>query len=276
MRRALALVPVLLLPACFDRPLTAVEELQSLGQALESYQAESLTSDVIEISTDFTLGQAAEDAAAELRDWLESQIDCSTVTIEGATVTVDFGVLGDECEWNGKTYAGLASVELVSASEVTAEVVHTWVGLTDGEITLDGTATVTWDAEASSRRIVHEATWTNEDDEELFATGDRTQSLLAPSEGLAAGIVIEGARSWTIDGETWAMDIDAVEARAQDPVPQAGAYVLTTPSLKTATLAFARVDEDTIAVTLSGGEEDRVWHVTATGVEEAPADEPAA
>ncbi len=276
MRRILLLTPALLLPGCFDRTLTAAEEWQALTQAVESYQAEALTSDIIEISTDFTLGQAVEDAATELSDWLRSQIDCSTVTVVDATVTIDFGVLDDACEYNGKTYAGVASVELTDASVGSATVVHTWTGLTDGSITLDGGATVTWSGPDRSRRVVHEATWTNDDGEQLIASGDRTQTLIDDPSGDGWAIQIDGTREWTHDGRRWTLDIEGVEARAQDPVPQAGAYVLTTPSWKTATLAFERVDADTIAVSLSGGEEVRVWHVTATGIEEAGAEEPAA
>jgi hypothetical protein len=39
-----------------------------------------------------------------------------------------------------------------------------------------------------------------------------------------------------------------------DPVPQAGAYVLDTPFDKTVTLAFARIDADSIAVTARSGD----------------------
>jgi hypothetical protein len=263
-----------LLPACWDRPLTATEEWQSLTAAIQSYQAEALTSDIVEITTDFTLGQAVQDAAAELRDFLESQIDCSTVTLSQATLTIDFGDLDDACTWNGRTYAGVATVQLVSASSDGAEVHHTWAGITDGSLTVDGDATVTWDLSAFSRRVEHQLTWTNEDGDVLVGTGDRTQALLDPTVGIWGGISIDGQRAWTHNGQAWTLDIDGVLARAQDPVPYAGAYVLTTPSGKTATLTFERVDTDTIALTLSGGEEERVWHVTATGITEA--DEPAA
>jgi hypothetical protein len=45
-----------------------------------------------------------------------------------------------------------------------------------------------------------------------------------------------------------------MEIRWSDPVPQAGTYVLSTPfNGKVLTMSFARVDQDTIAVTVTTG-----------------------
>ena len=63
----------------------------------------------------------------------------------------------------------------------------------------------------------------------------------------------------------WVLDIEAVEMRGQDPVPQAGAYSLTTPDAKTAAITFARVDEDTIECVLTAGSKSWTFQVSSTG-----------
>ncbi|MEZ4467360.1 MAG: hypothetical protein R3F43_23675 [bacterium] len=114
------------------------------------------------------------------------------------------------------------------AEDVGVLVHHTWTGFTNGRITVDGTATSPGRS-PSSRHVEHDLTWSR-DGKQAHGTGDRTQTLLDESAGLAGGILIEGERTWTgVNGKTWQLDIQAVEARPQDPIPQAGAYVLTNP-----------------------------------------------
>ncbi|MCB9779755.1 MAG: hypothetical protein H6742_14415 [Alphaproteobacteria bacterium] len=258
-----ALVP---LTGCFDQPLTWAEVQEALRQSQHTARIDAFTGQVVEISTDFTLGQAAQDAAEELRSFLESQVPCSTVTRDGLSVSMDFGTLDDQCVYNGRTYAGVTTITLVEVGEGSAVVQHDWDGMTDGEVVMDGGATVTWDADAGTRTVVHEIDWTI-DGEQYTGSGDRTQALLDPSAGLKGGIRIEGSREWEGPAGLWTLDIAGVEARPQDPVPQAGVYTLLTPNDKTATLTFRRIDDDTIEVVLAGGRQDHVWHVTALGAE---------
>lgn len=262
----IAVALALPLTGCFET-LTWREASDAMVEAAAAGRVSTFTSGVVEMTTDFTLGQAAEDAAQELADFVQSQIPCSTVTREGTTVTMDFGELGDLCVWNGRTYAGVASVTLDSVEAGWAVVTHAWDGMTDGFVTMDGSATVTWDAEAGTRRVEHVFEWTDVDGSARTGTGDRLQSLLDEDQGLSGGILIDGERGWSGPAGDWLLDIDMVQARPQDPVPQAGAYVLTLPSGKVATLSFSRIDEDTIEVVLSGAREDHVWHVTSTGTE---------
>ena len=268
MTRPFALLPLLLpLSGCFLDELTWEEAKAALEEGASAGRVETFTGGVVEISTGFTLGQAAEDAAEELRGFLESQVPCSTVTRSGFTVTMDFGTLDDQCTWNGRTYAGVTRMTLRSVEDGQAVVEHEWVGMTDGLITLDGGAEVTWDGVARTRQVVHEVRWTDETGAVREGSGDRIQRLLDEDQGLQGGIQVDGERSWTGPTGDYLLDIAAVEMRPQDPVPQEGEYQLTIPSGKTATLAFHRLDADTIEVVLSGGRQDHVWHITSQGVE---------
>jgi hypothetical protein len=244
--------------------MTYREALEAMAASATSAKGEAMTQEIIEISTDFTIGEAVEDAAADLAAWLESQIECSTVTRAGHTVTVDFGTLADDCTYNGHTYAGQWAVSIHSNTEDEVYVEHAWTALTNGEVTLDGTADVTWSSAASSRRVVHDITWTDAEDS-VDVTGDKTQVLLDPAAGIEAGIVVNGSRDWTAATGTWSLEIDAVEMRGQDPVPQAGSYALTTPDAKLAELVFTRLDEDTIECVLSAGTKSWTFEVSSSG-----------
>jgi hypothetical protein len=252
---------------CFDR-LTAAEFREAVDDIVAEGQVQSMENGVIEITTSFTIGQAVEEIAQEIRDFLESQAACSNTTVEvedGARISIDFGELGDACVYNGHTYAGEVEI-VVHREDDGVHVDHTYFGLTNGVITLDGTKDVVW-SEADGvveRDIESDITW-EKDGREVDAQSSRTMTFLDWGEGPTQRIQIDGTRDWqSPDGDSH-LDIDEVEFRLVDPVPQAGSYTLTIPSGKDLGLSFRRIDEDTIEVTAEGPRRSRVFHVTSRG-----------
>lgn len=266
------LIPILLtlplLAGCAQDYITVAEATEGLEEVVASTEAISLTYESIEISTSFTIGDAVEDAIVELQSFYESQVPCTTTTLEGTTLTIDYGTLADNCVYNGNTYAGVHAVTLTRNASEGVEVAHAWTDFTNGTITLNGTADVTWsglDSAASlERHVVHNITW-DKGSRSVTASGDRRQTLVEPALGIAGGIEINGTRSWTTDKGTWSLDIAGVQIRGQDPAPQAGSYILTTPADKEMTLSFTRFDADSIVVKISGMRHDRSWLVSSTG-----------
>lgn len=262
----ISLGSILILAGCLgnkrdtDGDVTYAQARGGLSESTAASSAASVMDGVIEISTNFTLGQAVEAAATELVGWVTSQIPCATASAEGGTVTASFGVKGSGCSYNGRTWTGTAKISVSSTTEGSVEVTHQWIGLSNGQATVDGTATVTWSATAKTRRVVHQVTWTTAPGlggapaRSFTGTGDRTQSLLDPSLGLAGGISVQGVRTWTGSAGTWTMDIEGVEARPSDPLPQTGTYTLTGPDGASLSVTFARIDETTIRVTVSAGQ----------------------
>jgi hypothetical protein len=123
---------------------------------------------------------------------------------------------------------------------------------------------VTWDKTAKTRRVVHDSTWTHLKSGRVgHGTGDRVQSLLPG--GIAEGIQIDGERTWDGQRGHWDLAIDGVQMRWTDPVPQAGSYTLTTPFDKTVSMSFSRVDDDTIAVTVTGPKHEFTFDVSKLG-----------
>ncbi len=253
--------------------LNAVEELEVMAAVMDAQRTEAFAGEVVDITTGFTIGAAYERSAENLRDWVASQLPCSEVTVEDseeglAVVQLDLGGLDDACTYRGRTYAGALSVTLVSV-DLAGEVVlqHDWMGVTNGDQTLTGRATVAWDAEAGplERRLEYDAVW-----EDALGPVDALGSLVhTPYSGdrFTEGFVAHGSRDWTAqDGREWALQADEVAARWIDPVPESGQYVVFHPIGKEAVLSFARQDDDTVRVTLSGGHEDRMLDVTRAGV----------
>lgn len=271
MKKRTSIVLVLLLPFMFgfgkcneEEALTGSEALQSLEEVVLSTQMTVLTSGSVEIATNFTIGQAAEAAAEELGVFIESQMPCAEITLVDATLTIEYGVNPGNCEYNGQEYSGSHSITVVSASLGNLVVDHEWEDFSNGKISVTGTATVTWSSETSSRNVVHELDWTRIIDGKVTTGGgDRTHTVLNGS--LFNGFSSDGNRYWNSDRGDWNLDIDNVEIRWEDPVPQAGTYTLDTPFDKSASLSFERLDDDTIEVTVASGEEEFSFEVSKLG-----------
>ncbi len=270
MSRRLGLLTALLpLAGCFDDEMSLFEALEALEQVDQSARGEQATAEVIEVSTDFTIGEALESAAQAIADFWASQVDCTVVTVDGNDVVIDYGDLDDECVYNGHTYAGVNTITVESTAAGELEVLHDWDGFSNGEVQVDGGATVTWSGEDDSRRVVTEHTWTDlADSTTVDVWGDHISHVLEPGTTVwESGFTLDGVREWTHEAEDWSLEMTALELRLVDPAPQAGSVAVIDPAGKALEIVYERVDEDTIAATLigiRGGE--RVYHISKRGV----------
>lgn len=252
---AVLVLPALVLTGCprdREEPLTVGEATQALEQASDAGLAEGLTSASVDISTNFTIGTAVKDAAAELRTFIGTQLPCAEIMLEDATLTVEYGVNEGDCAYRGHTFTGQQIISIDRNEDATIEVHHTWKDFSNGVVELDGTADVTWNFADKTRRVKHESHWKHlKSGRTGDGTGDRLQSVLAG--GITEGIQVDGARTWDGERGHWDLAIDGVQMRWTDPVPQAGSYTLTTPfNGKSVSMSFDRVDDDTIQVTVEG------------------------
>jgi len=272
MRRVLPLLVLVSSTACVPTEMGVLEALSALGEVGRSGRGVQATEDVITVSTDFTIGQALEDAAAAVADFWESQVDCTTVTVDGAQATIDYGPLDDACVFRGRTYAGVTTITVGSTAPGQLEVVHDWDAFTNGEITLTGRATVTWDGTDATRRVQTMHSWTD-DEGTIDVVGDHVSAPL--EEGVAvrdSGFSLQGTRDWTTERGDWSLSMDGLELRLADPAPQTGTVALVAPNDKTLGIEYARVDEDTIEAVLTGVRGGvRVYHIDRLGrTEEVP------
>lgn len=246
-----------------EEPVTAAEARQALDEAAVATEAASLMGSTIEIGTSFTIGGAVEAAAAELEDFVHSQLPCADIALEQNTLAITYGALEGSCTYQGHTYSGTHAITVSSNDEAQVIVEHVWTDLSNGNVTVSGDAMVTWTLQDElSRHVVHELTWTRLSDGLTgTGTGDRLQRGL--NGDVAQGLAIDGARTWTGNAGNWDLTIDGVELRWIDPVPQAGIYKLTTPDQKQMSLSFERKDEDTVTVTVASGDHSFDFDVTS-------------
>lgn len=254
-----ALVGVSLLPAC--GALTREEAQAALEELEVSAEATALTGSSVEIATSFTIGQAAEAAAMEIRSFVESQLPCAEVAVSGATVMVTYGARPGTCTYRGQTYAGSHTITVMRNVMDDVVVSHTWSDFRNQTVEVDGSAMVTWSFANRTRHVSHTLTWTRmRDGRTGTGTGDRTQGVL--EGGLVEGFTEDGERTWTGEEGRWMLAIAGVQMRWVDPVPQAGRYVLDTPFGKQLTVTFARTAPRTIRATVTSG--PRTYEIDVT------------
>jgi hypothetical protein len=94
-------------------------------------------------------------------------------------------------------------------------------------------------------------------------SGDRTQEAL--DGNIFTGFQVDGNRAWEGESGNWDLDIDNVEMRWIDPVPQSGAYRLDTPFEKSLTISFERMTDTTIKVTIEDPQRSFDFDVTTLG-----------
>ncbi|HEX4335216.1 MAG TPA: hypothetical protein VH062_04840 [Polyangiaceae bacterium] len=250
------IVPLVLVSMSACRPqegLTSSEAATASEELKVESQSQALTSNTVELGTNFTIGGAVEDAANELRSFIQSQLSCAAVTVSGHTLTVVYGEVTG-CTFHGQSITGQQEITISKNDDSDVVVDHVWTELSNGNVKVSGTAEVTWSKSDVSRHVVHDLKWTRlSDGREGEGKGDRTQRPLPDSAGgLATGFTETGTRSWDGKAGHWSLDIAQLDMRWIDPLPESGDLTLDTPFDKTVSASFMRPNATTIRVTLEG------------------------
>ena len=252
---------------CERTYMTHAEAVEALDQTAASSRGEQATNETIEISTDFTIGAALEAAAEQFAAFWDSQQDCTTTTLEGATVTVDFGDLNDDCDFEGHHYGGIAQITVDSTEPGELQVTHDWFELNNGDVRVNGGAVVDWSGEEQTRHVQTEHTWTDlEDGTTVDVLGDHIQGWIDEDLRIWGGITMEGTRDWSTGDGDWHIDMTDLEIRLQDPVAQDGLITLVNPDGRELTLEHERIDDRTIRITIEGTREPLIFDINQLGI----------
>lgn len=257
----------LLATGCFDfeqQPMTAAEFAEAADMLATASRADAAAGEVVEVSTHFTIGGAVEESLENLRAFYESQVPCADFTLVDRTLTMDFGATGEGCTWDGKSWTGTQTLTLEQAGDGTLTLLHGWDALSNGEVQLDGVATVVWSEGGARRDVAHAGTWTLTD-VTLDVEGELTQTLLDEGAGVAGGIQVDGDRTWAVGEQEWSLVHLGVEVKWEDPIPQAGTSLLVNPAGKLLSATYARQDDDTIRLTLENAGRTQAWDITRAG-----------
>jgi hypothetical protein len=233
-----------------EEGLTTEEAAQAKEELQIGSTSQALTTQTVEIGTHFTIGGAVEKAAGELRDFIQSQKSCADVQLAGHTLTIVYGAHGD-CPFNShQKITGTHEITVSKNDDSEVVVDHVWTDLSNGDVTVSGTAHVTWNLADPSRHVQHDLKWSRTDGRTGEGTGDRVQKPL--NGDLAVGFTEDGERTWDGARGHWDLAIAGLQMRWEDPIPQAGTLTLDTPFNKTVSVAFARKDATTIHMTFEG------------------------
>src|SRR5688500_6857377 len=105
MLKSMASMPMMLLAACTvgvsdpdsNGPLSVDEARTAVLEINDATAGDRATADVIDVSTDFTIGGRVADLLNTIVRFWDSQESCTTVSIDGNVVTLDFGSFDDGC-----------------------------------------------------------------------------------------------------------------------------------------------------------------------------------
>jgi hypothetical protein len=228
--------------------MSADDAQSALEEAAVASQADTLISDTVEISTHFDIGQGLENAAEQIMAAIQAELPCAAIARSGSTLNIEYGANPGGCSYHGHQVTGAHSIHVMRNADNQVTVHHEWQDLSDGRLAIDGEADVSWSRTANRRHVLHdisyEVTSGLDRGRTGIGSGDRTQSTID------GGVRIDGARIWEAADGRYSLDLEDVEMRFIDPVPQAGTFQLTTPAGEALTLVFRRIDTDSIRATI--------------------------
>ncbi len=255
------------LGACSSDDVDDVEMRVALDEAIASGEAQGAETDLLDLTTNEgdppdgapTRGRLRGPGLRDhMRGLIASQLPCSTLEDLGEnTLRITFGTAERPCTFRESSWSGVVTVSYESTDDATI-ITHAYDGVTNGKVQFDGTSEVTRTDE--QRHIVNEFTFQGRRGT-FSSSSDRIHT---PMPG-GLGVHIDGTRDVERPTGIAHVDIIEVEIARGDVVPQDGSYVRTAPDGREMTMTFARLDADTIEVTIVGGRHDRVFEVDAGG-----------
>ncbi|MDP6944105.1 MAG: hypothetical protein QF464_08155 [Myxococcota bacterium] len=211
----------------------------ALDEASIAVQSQAIIGMFIEMAATAPSGVTPEDRATDLAANIDKLLDCGTTTVTGAEVDFVLEALG--CELHGRAIGGTVTFDMSGDPDT---VTMTWSDLSDGGLTLSGTATVTWDA-GDTRQIEHTGTFVLNADSSTLSRVAGSESQVPSADGVrvsgsrCAVLDSEDVNCWTAQGlESCAepyVDCRTVESVSTElvwalPVPLAGAHRVTLES----------------------------------------------
>lgn len=251
-----------LVAACGE--VSREEAENALDQAALAVQAHALMATIVALAAPTQTEVPIPTAATDLGSAIARRVSCATTTVTDDTVLVDFGTAARPCSYAGRTLSGCAQLRILANSAGTLVIDHYWVtgslrdchddDFSDGAMTVDGTATVTWDLATGRRDIVQrDLVWrANGSTRTTSAEGTLAEHDLEPE----TGVRVDGAQTWTTEGAAWGFESADIAIGFDDYLPSAGTHVVTNPSGDLLTIQYTRTDDGHTRVEVSGGGND--------------------
>jgi hypothetical protein len=240
------LVAVLALPACSGSDgLTARDVYAIVDEVDVAVRAEALVEPVVLIASESGMNASSPEGAASALEKLLVQIPCVDVVRSTSTLSIVYSASMYTCGYGG-TYGGQLglsgeqTITFLQADGTHTSIDHTWKGVTNGYLTVDGTAHVTTDSTvfATSQRVVNALSWVRKSDGKSGHGKDDRTSPMTSSLGHDPPPPT-GLRTWESDAGSWEMrPIDARVQGSNDGIPFVGTYAIVTPARQALTLSI--------------------------------------
>jgi hypothetical protein len=255
-----------------ERGGASVENAElALEEAALTSQLDAMIAEVADRNSRFDIGQGFENAAEQLKLQLNQELPCASVTRQANMLTIVYdaqqvpwdAALSASCMSHGRMLAGQHTVRVMRNADNEVGVHHEFIDFRDTRLSLTGSADVTWSRTSPSRRVLHVLSFRVLSGDSTGVTGESNGD--STQQTLDEGVRINGLRDWRSSRGVYELDMQAIEQRFADSVPQFGAYALTLPTDDALTLAFGRIDTDTIRVTVQGAQQDLSFVVRPDG-----------
>lgn len=235
----------------------------AVQEATLTAQLDSLLAEAADRNSRFDIGQGLEHAAEQLKAQLHEELPCAVVTRQGSALSIFYDAAGSGCSWRGHELAGQHTVRVMRNADNEVSVHHEFKDFRDSKLSLRGHAEVSWSRISKSRRVLHTVTFVALSGDSAGVTGESTGD--STQVALDDAVRINGLREWQSSRGFFTLDMQAVEQRFTDRVPELGAYELTLPSEHALILAFGRIDTDNILVTVQGAQRELSFVLGADG-----------
>jgi hypothetical protein len=243
------LVSLACLAGCEFDLLDSQDTQDALDESIADSEGIAFTAAAIELGGIFTMGQSAEASALQLHDLMSSQLGCAGLTLDHATLIVEYA----SCNFMPNVFAGTHTVLIEEDGPSQLRVTHRWDKLSNGNIEINGSALVTWSEADPVRHVIDQYTWVRPKDGRMgVGGGDRRQAALE-GHTVFDGLRVDGTRSWEGQNGHWDLTMDGIQIRWVDPVPFTGLWMLRTPDNRMVTFEFARIDAENIGIDVTSG-----------------------
>jgi hypothetical protein len=233
----------------------------ALDQAALATQAQLLMDTIVALGEGAPRTVTPESAARALAAQLDRLIDCADASAEADKVLVDFGTPDRPCEFGGRALSGCAELRILENTAERLVIDHYWVqgartvchedDFSDGALTVDGTATVTWTGPPGARDIVqHDVVWRpTQSGRTVAATG----TLSAAAQGDAGALRLTGSQTWATEGADWQLESVDILVAPDDFLPTEGTHVVTNPAGEPISIRYSRSEDGHTTVAVEGG-----------------------
>ena len=244
--RAILGAVVLALPACSGSDTLKARDVYAIVDEIDlAVRAEALVEPTVLLASNFAYGATSpEDAAKRAADGISAP-PCIETVQRGAAVSIVYSPTQSLCGSGDRfntqvALSGEQTITFLQADGETSSIDHAWKGISNGYLTVDGTAhvTTTTTANAFSQRVVNTLSWVRGSDSKTgHGHDDRTSAVTATEDAQAPSLT--GLRTWESDAGSW--ELRPVDARLQSStggVPFVGTFAVITPTKLALTLSL--------------------------------------